>query len=288
MATGAPVFVAEVSSNHARDLDRCLEFVDTAAEIGCAAVKFQLFRVNQLFAPEILAVSEAHRAREAWELPTEHLQPIASRCAARGIGLFCTPFYLEAVVRLFPLVDSYKIASYELIWDELLRACGQTEKPVVLSTGMATMEEIAHAVETLRSAGCDDLTLLHCVSGYPTPAAECNLAAIETLRESFGCRTGWSDHSVAPGVIERAVHKWGAEMVEFHLDLDGTGAEYASGHCWLPDEIGPVIREIKAGLSADGTGVKEPSPLELPDRDWRADPSDGLRPMRWVRPTWRQ
>jgi len=127
---------------------------------------------------------------------------------------------------------------------------------------------------------------MHCTSGYPTPVEQCNLAAIETIREATGARTGWSDHSVSPAVIARAVHRWGAAMVEFHLDLDGTGAEYGAGHCWLPEQIAPVIEAIRVGATADGTGEKVPVDAEAADRPWRADPADGLRPMRSIRSTW--
>lgn len=277
------LFVAEVSSNHQRDLARSLAFVDTAAAVGCDGVKFQLFKIDQLFAPEILARSEEHRRRRAWELPVEFLPSLAARCRQHNILFGCTPFYLEAVEELRPYVDFYKIASYELLWSDLLAACAGTGKPVALSTGMATLEEVQTAVTLLRQAGCQDLTLLHCVSGYPTPPEQCNLAAIETLRRACACNVGWSDHSASPAVIYRAVHRWQASMVEFHLDLDGTGDEYRTGHCWLPDQIAPVIRAIRLGLAADGDGQKVPLPSELSDRDWRADPSDGLRPMKWLR-----
>ena len=278
-----PEFIAEVSSNHHRDLDRCCAFIDTAAEIGCHAVKFQLFKIDQLFAPEILQKSAVHRQRREWELPEEFLPELAERCRRVGIKFSCTPFYLEAVEQLLSHVDFYKIASYELLWDDLLVACAQTGKPVVLSTGMATRGEIAHAVQTLSHAGCSEITLLHCVSSYPTPVNECNLAAIETLRNAFDCATGWSDHSVSPAVIRRAVHRWQATVVEFHLDLDGQGEEFGAGHCWLPEQMKTVIAEIRAGFSADGNGEISVAPSEAVDREWRADPVDGLRPLQGIR-----
>ena len=188
---------------------------------------------------------------------------------------------------LRPFVSFYKIASYELMVAPLLEACAHTGKPVVLSTGMATMDEIVAATSTLRTAGASDITLLHCVSAYPTPPTEANLAAIESIRRATGCPTGWSDHTRSPAVIERAVHHWNAAVVEFHLDLDGQGAEYAAGHCWLPEEIAPVIAGIRQSLVADGTGFKEPQPSEADDRDWRADPVDGMRPLRHIRARWR-
>ncbi len=283
----SPIFIAEASSNHDRDLGRALAFVDAAADAGCDAVKFQLFRIDRMFAPEILARSEKHRARRQWELPLAHLAPLAERCLARGIQFSCTPFYLEAVEELRPFVSFYKVASYELLVAPLLEACAGTGKPVVLSTGMATMDEIAAAANTLKRAGASDITLLHCVSAYPTPAAEANLAAIAAIRDATGCKVGWSDHTRRPAVIERAVHHWNATAVEFHLDLDGEGAEYAAGHCWLPGEIAPVIARIRESMVADGRGFKGPQPSELADRDWRADPLDGMRPLRPIRAEWK-
>src|ERR1041385_7636773 len=99
-----PFFIAEASSNHGRDLSRALAFVDAAAEAGCDAVKFQLFKIDRMFAPEILARSAQHRARRSWELPHAHLAPLAERCRARGIAFSCTPFYLDAVEELRPFV----------------------------------------------------------------------------------------------------------------------------------------------------------------------------------------
>jgi N-acetylneuraminate synthase len=280
-------FIAEASSNHAQDLPRALAFVDAAADCGCDAVKFQLFRIEELFAPEILARSPKHRARAAWELPVAHLAPLAERAKQRGIQFSCTPFYLRAVLELEPFVAFYKIASYELLWSGLLESCARTGKPVIVSTGMATMPEIMAAIATLKHAGCCDITALHCVSAYPAPPEEANLSAIGAIRAAAGVAVGWSDHTRNPAVIERAVHRWGASAVEFHLDLDGKGAEYASGHCWLPEEIAPVIARIREGERADGPGFKTPVAAELSDREWRADPHDGLRPLRHVRADWK-
>ena len=281
-----PLFISEVSSNHACDLNRCYEFIDTSARIGCGAVKFQLFKIDELFAPEILEKSAVHRNRKQWELPESFIPKLSARCKDAGIAFSCTPFYLDGVNILAPYADFFKIASYELLWDDLLHASGATGKPVVLSTGMANIAEISHAVSVLRKAGCVDLTLLHCVSGYPTPFEQANLAAIDTLRNTFGCDVGWSDHTVEEGVVARAIHKYHASIIEFHLDLDEKGAEYSGGHCWLPESAEKLISNIRIGLAADGNGIKEPVAAELPDRDWRADPEDGLRPLKYVRKSW--
>ena len=140
-----PLFVAEVSSNHGRDLDRCRRFIQTAADIGCDAVKFQLFRVRELFSPEALRCKPELLAREAWELPVAFLPELSACCREKGIALSCTPFYLDAVEQLHEFVDFYKVASYELLWNDLLAACAQTGKPMVLSTGMATLGEVENA-----------------------------------------------------------------------------------------------------------------------------------------------
>jgi sialic acid synthase SpsE len=279
-------FVAEVSSNHGRDLDRSLAFVDAAADLGCAAVKFQQFRIRELFAPAALRANPGLLAREAWELPEAYNAALARRARAQGIAFASTPFYLDAVGLLEESVDFYKIASYQVLWTDLLREVGRTGKPVVLATGMASLDEVRAAVDTLGEAGCEELELLHCVSLYPTLPKEANLAAIETLREAFGCPVGWSDHTVDVEVVRRAVRRWDASMVEFHLDLDGAGEEFCGGHCWLPEEIGPLIASLASDTTplpgmhvADGDGRKEPRPSETFERSWRTDPSDGLRPL---------
>ena len=273
------LFIAEICSNHAKNINRCFDFIDKAAEIGCDVVKFQLFRIDQLFSKEAMKQKPFILDRRQWELPLSFLPLLAERCQEKNIQFSCTPFYLDAVDELKPYVSFYKIASYALLWDALLAKCAKTDKPVILSTGMATMDEISHAVQILRENYCQDITLLHCTSSYPTPPDEANLAAIETLRMATQCRVGWSDHTAKPGVIHRAIHKWGAEIIEFHLDLDKTGAEYAMGHCWLPEQIASVIKEIRYCSMADGSGIKGPTQSELIERQWRTDPFDGLRPL---------
>jgi len=278
-----PVFVSEVSSNHSQDLNRAKEFIKVSSQIGCQAVKFQLFKIDKLFSPEILAKSKTHRDRKEWELPIEFLPELSSYSHKLGLLFSCTPFYLEAVKELEPYVDFYKIASYELLWDDLIIECAKTGKDLVLSTGMATLDEIEHAVEVFKRHSNSKLTLLHAISGYPTPVNEANLKAIKTLRDKFKLEVGLSDHSVSKDVITRSIYKWDTSMIEFHLDLDENGAEYKSGHCWLPNQMKDTIDSIKNGLLADGTGEKVPAPSEIDDRLWRADPSDGLRPFKEIR-----
>ena len=274
-----PYFISEISSNHNVDLERCKKLIQASFDSGCDAVKFQLFKIEDLFSHEILEKSLEHRSRKEWELPFEFIPELSSYCHELGIDFGCTPFYLDAVNELLPFVDFYKIASYELLWLDLIRNCSNTGKPLILSTGMATLDEVKDGVLAAKSSGCQNLTLLHCVSGYPTPINDCNLSAIKTLSDSFNCKVGWSDHTVNPVVISQSVLKWGAEVIEFHIDLEGDGAEFGPGHCWLPQEIKKVIEGIKTIDIIEGNGTKSPASCELVDREWRADPSDGLRPL---------
>jgi sialic acid synthase SpsE len=272
-------FIAEIGSNHNRDPERARALIEASAVAGCDAVKLQLFRVEDLFAPEALAANPRLLERRAWELPLEMLPEIRTQCTTAGLQLGATPFALWAVEALAEYVDFLKVASYEILWHELLRACTATGRPLVLSTGMATEDEIARAVDAVDG----ELTLLHCVSGYPTPPQQANLAAIATLRERFGCPVGWSDHTGVEAVVVQAVLRWHASDVELHIDLDHGGFE-AGEHNWTPPRIRALRERIDAGElevdeAFDGDGRKVPQPVELPDVAWRADPSDGLRPL---------
>jgi sialic acid synthase SpsE len=287
-----PRFIAEIGSNHNGDVHRCLRLIDAAADAGCGAVKLQVFTVESLFAPEALAARPELLERRAWEFPLELLAAVRERCDARGIDLGAAAFSLDAVAAVASRVDFLKVASYELLWHDLVAACAATRKPLILSTGMATSAEARAAVEHARARGAEDVRLLHCVSGYPTPLAEANLAAIETLRNDTGCPVGWSDHTDDPRVVLRATGHWGASDVELHIDLDGEGYE-AGAHCWRPAEVAALIEAVRNGepdgldavtaAAVDGTGEKRPMPSEAADVEWRADPSDGLRPLRGLR-----
>jgi N-acetylneuraminate synthase len=280
-----PLVIAEISSNHNQDLERSKALVRAAAEAGANAVKFQLFELEKLFAPEVLEASPQHRSRKRWELPRNFVEPLAAEAHALGMSFGCTPFDIEAANFLEPHVDFFKISSYELLWHDLLAVCGSSGKPVILSTGMANESEVASGFTRLRDSGCSDIALLHCVSAYPAPRGETNLRAIRALRERFKVPTGWSDHSHDSSVVRRAVHRWGASILELHFDLEGEGFEAGSGHCWLPHELTALTQELRADSELDGNGVKQPTESELSDVSWRADPSDGLRPLLELRST---
>lgn len=285
-------FIAEVSSNHNRDLERCLKFIEVAKHCGCQGIKFQLFKIDKLFAPEVLLKNEEIKKRKKWELPLNFISYISKKCKEVGLKFVCTPFYLEAVDELYPFVDAYKIASYELLWKDLFIKCARTLKPIIFSTGMATLDEVKSALDILVENGCTDITILHCTSSYPASPDQCNLSAIQNMRSylkkfsSINIKFGWSDHSVNEGVIFRAIYKWGAELIELHLDLDKKGEEFVFGHCWLPKQLKQLIKKVNDGLLADGDGKKEPKSFETKERMWRADPIDGLRPLRHIRKNW--
>jgi sialic acid synthase SpsE len=281
-------FIAEMGSNHNAQRARCLALVDAAAWAGCGAVKLQVFRVEDLFATQALKARPELARRRAWEFPLELLEPVRERCYTRGIELGATPFALWAVEELADHVDFFKIASYELLWHELIRACAATGRPLVLSTGMATLQEAAAAVAVARASAVTELRLLHCVSGYPTPPEQANLAAIATLRERLGVPVGWSDHTCSERVVCRAIARWGASDVELHIDLDGHGSE-AGEHNWTPKRLRELIASLEdtdpsgEPQAMDGDGVKRAMRVEQPDVPWRADPEDGLRPLRSAR-----
>ena len=242
-------FIAEVSSNHNRDLNRMKEIIYASKESGCTGVKFQLFKINELFSKEILEKSETHRKRKNWELPLEYIPELSSLTKSLGLTFSCTPFYLEAVDELSPHIDFFKIASYELLWKNLFLKCSETGKPIVFSTGMATLSEVENAIKFILSKKTKEITILHCNSAYPTPIKDVNLSAIKAIKklanrvknsDSIDIKIGYSDHTASPAVLYRAIHKYESRFIEFHIDLDGKGEEYEAGHCWLPNQIAEV------------------------------------------------
>ena len=173
-----------------------------------------------------------------------------------------------------------------MLWGELFQLCAETGKPLVFSVGMSNIDEISSALNSIKNSSVKEVLILHCNSAYPTPVKDVNLLAIETLRNKFSrflpgkvIEFGWSDHTVLESVVISSILKHNSKMVEFHIDLDGNGKEYETGHCWLPNDIARVIKLIRESNEAEGSGVISPSESELFEREWRADPSDGYRPL---------
>jgi sialic acid synthase SpsE len=282
-------WIAEISSNHNGDLTRALKFIDVAKKIGATAVKFQLFKLDELYTPEALVARPKLAERRAWELPLSFVPILAEHAHELGLKFGCTPFYMDAIGELYPHVDFYKIASYQVPWLDLIGKIATRNKPIVMSVGMADEREIARAVATVCANRNDQLTLLHCVSHYPALPGECNLATIDYLRDSFGVAVGWSDHSVDPAVLYQVASMPAVTTIEFHLDIDGKGNEYHIGHCWKPTAIAKVIK-LTSEPNAEvcdavvyGTYNIVTRDSELQERLWRSDPSDGKRPMQILR-----
>jgi N-acetylneuraminate synthase len=178
-------FCAEVSSNHHQDINRCYDFIDSAAQIGCNSVKFQLFKIDELFHKKAILKNPHLLERKNWELPVKFIPLLSERAKMNNIQFSCTPFYLDAVDELVDHVDFFKIASYEILWKELFVKCAKSKKPVVFSTGMANLLEIKAALNILLENGCNDITILHCSSVYPTKYYNSNLNFINTMRKEF-------------------------------------------------------------------------------------------------------
>ena len=175
-------FIAEVSSNHNGNLSRCKKFIDVAKDIGCYAVKFQLFEIHQLFSKEVLTRSKNHLSRKNWQLPKNFLKNLYDYSKKKKIKIGCTPFYLDAVDELENYIDFYKIASYELLWKDLFLKCIKKKKEIIFSTGMANNKEIENTLKIFKKKKFDNFSILRCNSNYPTAAEESNLKSIQTLR----------------------------------------------------------------------------------------------------------
>ncbi len=294
-------YIAEIADPRCRDLEHARQLIREAARAGCAAVNFPLFRVEQVFASQILWVSPEHRQWRQAELPRRFIAQL-SRCAhEHGLQFGVTPFDLETINAVQTDVDFFAVDCHELPWLDLVNQTADTGLPLILGTAMADAGEAWGAVETALEAGCTDLTLLHGVAHDHVPEEHCNLAAIGTLREMLvrefaplypdvELKAGWADNSASPGVIARAVNHWGCDAVGFHLDPAAAGEEPTGGRFWTSDRIAEVIAGgyLPVRRDSDGTGRVAPGEIEMAERTWRADPGDGLRPVTAARKTWPQ
>lgn len=279
--------IAEIGSNHGGSLERAIQLVGAAAEAGFTDVKTQAWRVHEMFAPDALAARPELLERQRWEVPLLWHPILREMAHELRMGYGITPSSISDVMLSGKHADWLKVSSYSLLDHLLLKAISGAQKPVVASTGMASEHEVANALEAL--VGAPELTLLHCVSSYPAPAHEANLRSIPHLKQRFQAPVGWSDHTVSQVVVRRAMHVHGAETIEVHWDLDdGAGAEH--GHSWTPYTWKKLMETRKSCddgyYACDGKkGVKAPTVSESEERNWRADPDDGMRPLKAVRAT---
>ncbi|MGB7399888.1 pseudaminic acid synthase [Castellaniella sp.] len=253
----APFVIAEMSGNHNQSLDRALKIVDAAVLAGADAIKLQTAT------PDGLTLNIDHPdftiddknsiwfGRNLYQLYKEAVTPwewhkeIFDYCRSRGIIAFSSPFELKAVDFLESLaVPCYKIASFELVDIQLIKRVARTGKPIIMSTGMASLQEIDTAVRTARAEGNDQIVLLKCTSTYPATPEETNVTTIPHLRMAFGTEVGLSDHTMGIGVACAAV-ALGATVVEKHFTLSRADGGVDAAFSLEPDELKALVEETK-------------------------------------------
>ena len=302
----APVYIiAEMSCNHHQSLDNALAIVRAAADCGCDAIKLQTYTPDTI----TMDCSNEHftlkdslwSGRNYYSLYQEAFTPwewhreIFQEAQRLGLDYFSSPFDDTAVDFLESLdVPCYKVASFECTCIPLLRKIGSTGKPVIMSTGMASLGEIEEAIQTLYDAGTSELCLLKCTSAYPCPASESNLRTIPSLRELFGVPVGLSDHSLESCIPVAAV-ALGAALIEKHITLsrerEGPDSQFSTN----PEEFKLLVDQVRTVESALGrVCYGSNGPAEDANRQSRrslfvsADVKEGEvldeRNIRWIRP----
>lgn len=250
-----PFIIAEMSGNHNQSLERALEIVDAAAATGVDAMKIQTYTAdtmtldlnqNEFFLsdPNLLWKGKTlHQLYGEAHTPWDWHKAIFNRCKKHGMLAFSTPFDATAVDFLEELeVPFYKIASFENVDLELIKRVAQTGKPMIMSTGMATVAELQEAVDAARAGGCEDLILLKCTSSYPAPPEEINLRTMTHMRDLFGVQTGLSDHTMGVGVALAAV-ALGATVIEKHFTLRRADGGVDSAFSMEPAEMKLLVEE---------------------------------------------
>jgi N-acetylneuraminate synthase len=276
-----PFIIAEMSGNHNQSLERALAIVDAAAQAGADALKLQTYTADTMTLDLTSAEFTIQNANSIWRgqslhalysiahTPWEWHPPIMERARARGMICFSSPFDASAVDFLESLdAPVYKIASFECIDLPLIRRVAQTGKPVIISTGMATIVEIAEAVEAARSGGCRDLTLLKCTSTYPATPENTNVRTIPHLRELFGCSVGLSDHTMGIGAAVAAV-ALGAVVIEKHFTLARADGGVDAAFSLEPAELRSLVVETERAWLSLGAIQYGPSAAEEPARSRR-------------------
>ena len=259
-----PFIIAEMSGNHNQSLERALEIVEAAAKAGAHALKIQTYtpdtmtldldeREFHISDPKSLwAGTSLYKLYGEAYTPWEWHKPIFDRARELGIIAFSTPFDDTAVDFLESLdVPCYKIASFENTDLPLIRRVASTGKPLIISTGMATVAELDETVRAAREAGCKDLILLKCTSTYPATAANTNILTIPHLRELFGCEVGLSDHTMGVGVSVASV-ALGAAVIEKHFTLSRADGGVDSTFSMEPGEMAQLVVETERAWQALG------------------------------------
>ena len=271
VGAGCPLFViAEIGLNHGGSPEKALRMVDEAADAGASAVKLQTLEATMLVsagcpAPAHVQAESLSEFFATFELDEPAHRAVAERARARGLAFVATPLSLDGVDLLARVgVDAIKIASGDLTWDALVDRAARTGKPLIISTGMATIGEVSNAVATARLAGANEIALLHCVSAYPVPRGSENLRAINTLSRSFETPVGLSDHASDTFAVPMAV-ALGASIYERHLVLEGDAEAVDAAVSSTPRDLRAVVDAAARAQTALGSGEKGCDLAEMPN-----------------------
>ena len=267
-----PLIIAEMSGNHNHSLDRALAIVEAAAQAGAHALKLQTYTADtmtldidggEFFIEDENSLWKGESLYKLYQkamTPWEWHEPIFKRCREKGLIPLSTPFDVTAVDFLESLeVPCHKIASFENTDLPLLKKVAQTGKPVIMSTGMATVAELDESVRTLRANGCKDIILLKCTSNYPATPENTNLRTIPHLRELFQCEVGLSDHTMGIGAAVAAV-AFGATVIEKHFTLNRADGGVDAAFSMEPAELKTLVEETRRAWQALGSihyGISE-------------------------------
>lgn len=259
-----PFVIAELSANHNGSLERALAIIDAVAETGVDAVKLQTYTPDTITLdvdnPDFHLTEGPWAGRSLYELyewahtPWEWHGALFQRAREKGLLIFSSPFDSTAVDFLEQFdPPAYKIASFELIDTPLIEYVARTGQPMIMSTGMASEIEIMDAVLTARRAGCGEICLLHCTSGYPTPPDECELGMIPQLADRYDIVPGLSDHTLEPVVPITAV-SLGAAVIEKHVTLSRKEGGPDAAFSLEPVELEKLVRDVRTAWAARGQG----------------------------------
>jgi N-acetylneuraminate synthase len=269
-----PFVIAEMSGNHNQSLERALEIVDAAAATGAHALKLQTYTPDTMTLDldegefhiddpaSLWSGTSLYKLYEQAHTPWEWHAPIFERARSHGMLCFSTPFDETAVDFLERLgVPAYKIASFENTDLPLIRRVAATGKPLIISSGMATVAELDEAVRTARAAGCEQIVLLKCTSSYPASPENSNVSTIAHMRELFGCEVGLSDHTMGVGAAVAAV-ALGASVIEKHFTLRRADGGVDSAFSLEPDEMKTLVVETERAWRSLGRVAYGPTRQE--------------------------